>query len=139
MSRLTSDLSPETYVVNLGTFSRSGGQSRSWSPNANAFTVGGRISGKTAKPVTAKPRKRRFKLKSKTFRVAAKRKTTVRLKMPRKLSLLLKRNGKLKLRLRANLRDPAGNTRTVTKTVRPRLKRERKRTAARTAGSGTIG
>jgi DNA-binding beta-propeller fold protein YncE len=95
--------------------------------NANAFTVSGRLSGKTAKRVAAKPRKRRLKLKSKTFRVAAKRKTTVRLRLPAKLRRLLKRNGKLKLRLRANLRDPAGNARAVTKTLTPRLKRKRKR------------
>jgi hypothetical protein len=34
--------------------------------NTNAFTVGGRLFGKTAQPVTAKPRKGRLKLKSKT-------------------------------------------------------------------------
>jgi hypothetical protein len=70
-------------------------------------------------------RKRRVKLKAKAFRVAAHAKTTVKLKLPKPLSRLLKRKHRLSLRLTAKLKDPAGNLRTFTKTVKPRLKRRR--------------
>ena len=50
----------------------------------------------------------------------------VKLKLPKALRKLLKRKNKLSLRLTAKLRDPAGNTRTVKKTVKPKLKRKRR-------------
>jgi hypothetical protein len=90
--------------------------------NANGFTVNGQLSVQTARAVAAKPKQRPIKLKTKTFRVAARRKTTVKLRLPTTLSRLLKRNGKLTLRVRAKLHDPAGNARTVTRTLSPRLK-----------------
>ena len=107
--------------------------------NANGFTISGQLSGETAKPVAARFNRRRIKLKPTTFRVAANRKTTVKLRLPTTLSRLLQRQGKLTLRLQAKLRDPAGNARTVTKTLSPRLQHKRKRTAARSAASGTAG
>jgi DNA-binding beta-propeller fold protein YncE len=107
--------------------------------NANGFPVGGGLSGETAKAVAAKPKRRRLKLKTRTLRVAANRETTVKLRLPPTLGRLFKRNGKLMLRLKARVRDPAGNARTVTKTLAPRLKRKHKRTAVPRARSGTVG
>jgi Ca2+-binding RTX toxin-like protein len=93
--------------------------------NANGFTVTGRVSGQTTKPVTVS-RKRRVKLKTKSFSVAANSKKTVKLKLPTSLCRVLKRTGKLSLLLSARVKDPAGNTRTVKKKVTPKLKRERR-------------
>jgi DNA-binding beta-propeller fold protein YncE len=99
--------------------------------NANGFTVSGQLSGETADPVAGRSNRRRIKLKPTTFRVAANRKTTVKLRLLTTLSRRLQRQGTLTLRLRAKLRDPAGNARTVTKTLSPRLKQKRKRTDQR--------
>jgi hypothetical protein len=92
--------------------------------NENGFEVTGTLSGQTTAKVSVS-RKRRVKLKAKAFRVAAHAKTTVKLKLPKPLSRLLKRKHRLSLRLTAKLKDPAGNLRTFTKTVKPRLKRRR--------------
>jgi hypothetical protein len=92
--------------------------------NRNAFDVGGTLSGRTSKAVAAAKR-RRIKLGAKAFTVAADSRKTVRLKLPRKLGRLLARRGKLSLRLSARLDDPAGNIRTVSKKVAPKLRRGR--------------
>jgi hypothetical protein len=51
----------------------------------------------------------------------------VKLKLSKKLRGVLNRDGKLSLRLTATVRDPAGNSRTVSKTVSPKLKKKRGR------------
>ena len=90
--------------------------------NANGFAITGTISGQTTKPVTVS-RKRRVKLKTKSFRVAANSRKTVKLKLPATLKRTLKRTGKLSLQLTGRVKDPAGNARTVKKKVTPKLKR----------------
>jgi Ca2+-binding RTX toxin-like protein len=75
--------------------------------NANAFAVGGTLSG--------------VKLRTKSFAVLANASKTVRLKLPKALRRKLARKRRLSLRMTAKVRDPAGNTRTVRKTLRPRL------------------
>ena len=92
--------------------------------NANAFRVSGRLSGRTTRRVslTDRGRKRRIRLKAKRVSVGAHASRTVALKLPRTLRRLLRRDGKLSLRLTAKVRDPAGNTRRVTRRVSPRLK-----------------
>ena len=45
---------------------------------------------------------------------------TIKLRLPKALRRQLARQRTLALRLTANVRDPAGNTRTIRKTVRPR-------------------
>ena len=95
--------------------------------NANAFPVAGSVSGQTAKPVAAGRKRRRVKLRAKVFQVGAQARTRVRLRLPAALRRQLRRRGRLTLRLSARVRDPAGNTRTVKKTVSPRLKLARKR------------
>jgi hypothetical protein len=94
--------------------------------NANAFAVTGKLSGQTTKKV-AVSRKRRIKLKAKSFKVGAHATKTVKLKLPKALRKLLKRKHRLSLRLTAKVKDPAGHTRTVKKTVKPKLKKKRKR------------
>jgi hypothetical protein len=95
--------------------------------NANAFPVAGVLSGRTAKRVNASARRRRVKLRAKPFRVGSQARTTVKLKLPAALRRVLRRNGKLTLRLTARVRDPAASTRTVRKSVTPRLKRAHNR------------
>jgi hypothetical protein len=92
--------------------------------NANDFPVSGELSGRTAK-------RRRITLKRKRFEVAGNASSTVRLKLPKRLRRTLRRQRKLALRVTATLRDPAGNTRTVRKTLSPR------RTGLRARQSGT--
>jgi hypothetical protein len=95
--------------------------------NANRFRVAGRLSGESAKRVAAAGKRRRITLKTSVISVPANGKRTIKLKLPRQLARLLARTGKLTLRLRATVRDPGGNTRTVTTTLTPRLKRGRTR------------
>ena len=90
--------------------------------DANGFAITGAISGQTTKPVTVS-RKRRVKLKRKSFSVAANSRKTVKLKLPATLKRTLKRTGKVSLLLTARVKDPAGNARTVKKKVTPKLKR----------------
>lgn len=94
--------------------------------NANGFEVTGKLSGQTVNSVSVS-RKRRVKLRAKSFRVAPHARKTVKLKLPKALRRLLKRKHKLKLRLTAKLKDPAGDTRTVKKRVTPKLKKKRRR------------
>jgi Ca2+-binding RTX toxin-like protein len=90
--------------------------------NANSFAITGSVSGQTTKAV-ATARKKRVKLKAKSFKVAANSKKTVKLKLPASLRRVLKRTGRLSLQLTARVKDPAGNRRTVKKKVTPKLKR----------------
>ena len=50
----------------------------------------------------------------------------MRLKLTRKLRARLTKKGRLSLPLTAKVTDPAGNTRTVSKVVKPKLARKRK-------------
>jgi hypothetical protein len=90
--------------------------------NANGFEITGRLSGRTVSDASA-ARRRPVKLKAKAFRVGAQARKTIRLRLPKALGRLLQRKGRLRLRLTATVKDPAGNTRTVRKTVTPRLRR----------------
>jgi hypothetical protein len=96
--------------------------------NGNSFPVSGRLSGQTTKRVSV-ARKRRIKLKARSFRVAAHTTKTVKLKLPKALRRLLGRNHKLSLRLTAKVKDPAGHTRSVNKLVKPKLRKKRMRRA----------
>ena len=90
--------------------------------NANGFAVTGSVSGQTTAPV-AVARKRRVKLKAKSFSVGANARKTVKLKLPAALQRTLRRTGKLSLRMTVRVKDPAGNRRTVKKKITPKLKR----------------
>jgi DNA-binding beta-propeller fold protein YncE len=94
--------------------------------NANDFLVTGRLSGQAVTPVSVS-RKGGIKLKAEPFRVAARARKTVKLRLPKVLQRLFKRTGKLRLRLTARVKDPAGNTRTVKKRVTVKLKKKRRR------------
>lgn len=91
--------------------------------NANAFEVSGALSGQTRRRLSAAQRKRRVKLGARSFTVPANARRTVELRLPKALRRELGRRRKLSLRLSASVRDPAGNTRTVRKTLKPRLRR----------------
>ncbi len=80
--------------------------------NKNGFAITGTLSGK----------RRHVKLKAKRFALGAHKKGTVKLKLPQPLRRVLSRDHVLTLRLSAKVKDAAGNLRTVTKTVRPKLK-----------------
>ena len=96
--------------------------------NANGFPISGAVAGRTTKLVSGAQRRRaRLKLKRKRFQVGARARKTVKLKLSRKLRRVLKRQGKLSLRLTATVRAPAGNSRTVRKTVSPKLQKKRRR------------
>jgi DNA-binding beta-propeller fold protein YncE len=99
--------------------------------NANAFAVRGRLSGERV----ARPGQRSVRLPAKRFRVAAGQRTTLNLRVPAALRRELVRTGRLRLRLTASLRDPAGDARTVNRTLTPRLRRAR--TATRAGGSAS--
>jgi hypothetical protein len=75
--------------------------------NRNPFRVQGTVSGR--------------KLGRKPFSAPPARRATVRLKLTKKLRAQLKRKGRLSLPLTAKVADPAGNTRTVRKVVKPKL------------------
>jgi hypothetical protein len=90
--------------------------------NANGFAIKGKLSGRTVNRISA-TRRRAVKLKARTFRVGARAKRTVGLRLPQALRRSLRRKGRLRLRLTAKVTDPAGNTRTVRRNVAPRLRR----------------
>lgn len=90
--------------------------------NRNPFAVRGRLSGRTAKAIAAK-RKRRLSVRAKAFQVGPNAKTKVRLKLPAALGRALTRQKKLTFRLSAAVRDPAGGRRRVAKTVTAHRKR----------------
>ncbi len=91
--------------------------------NANDFDVSGRLSAQTTSLLSAAQRRRPTRLRAKAFTVAANARRTVRLRLPRTLRRRLVRRRKLSLLVTATVEDPAGNTRTVRKTLRPRLRR----------------
>jgi hypothetical protein len=95
--------------------------------NANPFPLTGKLSGKTAKKVVVKPGagKKHVRLKAKKLAVGAATSRTVRLTLPASLRRVLAAQGKLTLRLRAKVTDGSGTTRTVTATVKLRLKKRR--------------
>jgi hypothetical protein len=84
--------------------------------NANRFTVSGRLSGATA----ARPH---LALGPRALRVRAAARATVKLAISKRLRSRFSRTGRITVRLRATVRDPAGHTRAVTKTVSVRLRR----------------
>jgi Ca2+-binding RTX toxin-like protein len=89
--------------------------------NRNGFVVTGSVGGQTTKPIATA--RKRVKLRTKRFSVAANAKKTVTLKLPAAMKRTLARTGKLALSLTAKVKDPAGNRRTVKKRVTLRLKR----------------
>jgi streptogramin lyase len=93
--------------------------------NANAFRVTGSLTVQTRDKVSAHSAaaKRRIKLGTKKFTVAASGKKTVKLKLPKALKTLLKRKGKLVLAAKASVTDPRGTKRTVKATLKPKLKK----------------
>jgi hypothetical protein len=94
--------------------------------NGNSFPVTGSLSGRTAQSF-ATARRRKLRLSAKRFSVPARSNRVVKLALPRKARRALKRRRRLGLSLSATVRDPAGNTRKVTKRVTLKLKRKRKR------------
>lgn len=99
-----------------------GGPLRVLVRNANGFQVAGKLSGQTENRVSAS-RPKRVKLGAKSFGVAAHATTTVKLSLPKVLRRELERRQRLTLRLAANVKDPAGHTRTVKRRVTSRLRR----------------
>ncbi len=87
--------------------------------NANAFPITGTLSAQTSKPLVAHGR--RVKLHAVKMTLAAHAKRTVKLVLPRALRVALASRHKLSLALTATVKDPAGNRRTVKKTIAPRL------------------
>jgi hypothetical protein len=95
--------------------------------NANAFQVAGRLAGRTRRKLAiGGARKRYVSLRGKTLSIGAGARTTIRLALPRALRTVLRREGRLDLRLTAKLRDPAGNTRSVTARATPRAQAKRR-------------
>ena len=81
--------------------------------NANGFDVSGTLSGRA---LQRRSRGRRIRVAAKSFVVPANARKTIKLTLPKRL------RRQLALRLTAKLRDPAGNTRTLSKTVRHRVR-----------------
>jgi hypothetical protein len=94
--------------------------------NSNAFAVTGSLAARTTRTISV-AQKVRVKLKTKTFKVAAQSRKTVKLALQKVLRRQLRRKRKLSLRLTATIKDPAGNSRTVRRTVRPKLRKSRPR------------
>jgi hypothetical protein len=117
------DLSARTLVtLKLSSRVAANGSLKVLVANANGFEITGNLGGETVTRITVS-RKRKIKLKAKSFRVPARAKKTVTLKLTKPLRKLLKRQQKLKLLLRAKVKDPRRTTRTVTKRVTARPKR----------------
>jgi hypothetical protein len=95
--------------------------------NSNGFAITGRLSGRTTGAVAASVVKAvRVKLRVKRFSVGQRSKKTVKLALPKRLRRVLRREGRLSLRLTATVKDPAGNSRAVRRTVRPKLRKSRR-------------
>jgi subtilisin-like proprotein convertase family protein len=95
--------------------------------NANQFQVTGRLGARTSRKLaTGGKRKRFLPLRAKTVNLAAGARQTIRLALPRALRAVLRRDGKVALRFTATVRDPAGNTRTVTARATPRQQAKRR-------------
>lgn len=91
--------------------------------NANDFPVTGRLTGRSrVRPRGPAGRARSVTLTARPFRVGAKAAKVVTLRLPPALTRRLRSTGRLTVRLRATVRDPAGTTRRIAQTVRPRLK-----------------
>lgn len=86
--------------------------------NANPFAVGVALSGQTTKPIA---KGRRVKIASQTVTLAANAQQTLTLKLSKPLRRLLTRKRRLSLALKAVLTDPAGTTRTIERTIAPKL------------------
>ena len=78
--------------------------------NGNGFTVSGKLSARTTKG-------RRLVISGTAFAVSAGARKRVTLTLPGAVRRVLRRERKLRLRLAVKVGDPAGNVRTVTKTV----------------------
>jgi Ca2+-binding RTX toxin-like protein len=92
--------------------------------NSNGFAISGRLAAESARTFVSRAGRRRIGLTTRTFRLAARGTSLVRLKLPGPLAGSLKREGKLALRLRATVGDPAGTSRIVTKTILARSRQE---------------
>jgi len=88
--------------------------------NADAFDISGTMSGQTTRRLSQ--RKRRPRLAARSFTVPANARKTVKLTLPKPLRRQLARRRTLSLRITVKVRDPAGTTRTVSKTLRPRVR-----------------
>jgi hypothetical protein len=75
----------------------------------------------------AQSKRRRISLASKSIRVAANARRTIRLRLPAALRTELRRRGKVGIALTARVTDPAGNTRTATKSITPMLQKKARR------------
>ena len=85
--------------------------------NANAFAVGVTLSGRTTKRLA---NGRRVKVASRTVTLAANTRQTIELQLPQRLQRRLIRKRSLSLVLKAVVTDPAGNGRTIERTVTPK-------------------
>ena len=95
--------------------------------NGNSFQVSGRLGARTSRKLSNGGKRKRFvSFRAKTMNLAAGAHQTVKLTLPRALRAVLRRDGKLALRFTATLRDPSGNTRTVTARATPRAKTKRR-------------
>ena len=91
--------------------------------NLNGFLVRGTLSGETANKIpVGHHEKRRVGLGSKPFSVAGHRGVTVLLDLPKKVVKYFKHRGELTVDLLARVRDPAGDFRTIPKTISVALK-----------------
>jgi hypothetical protein len=88
--------------------------------NRNEFGISGQVSARRAKQRSGPQRQAATPPKS--FDVGPETAEVVEPRLPKRLRRELSRKGRLKLRLKATVEDPAGNTRTVRRTVVPRLK-----------------
>jgi hypothetical protein len=88
--------------------------------NRNDFAISGQVSARRAKKGPGPQAQAAARPVS--FDVDSEATEVVELKLPKRLRRELKRKGKLGLRLKATVEDPAGNTRTLRRTVRPKLK-----------------
>jgi hypothetical protein len=98
--------------------------------SAYGFPITGRLGGSTIGKVVISKR-RRVRVRAKRFSVKPHSKKRVRLRLPKALRRVLRRKHKLKLRLKARVKGPAGGSRVVKKRVTLKLKKKRKRRAAR--------
>lgn len=87
--------------------------------NPNASALRGRLSARTSARVRVGKRRRLVTLTARTFRVAARRSTTVSLSLPASLRTRLRRDGRLSLRVTAT----APGVRSTVATLTPRLRR----------------
>jgi hypothetical protein len=95
--------------------------------NANPFAIDGELFGRSVRRFRARTsaRRRRVTLRPVSLQVPPSGQSTVRVALPRQLRAALRRNRKVALRLTAVVKDPSRNSRTVQKTVTPRLKKRR--------------